>query len=124
MFNFLKKLVGKVSKHDADKKRIFIDSPELLALLDKKGALIDEGRVISGKIEDLQTELNKKGLQVQKVKDKITVAVDELMKPHLGEYEFWNHTEIVDGKVAVDYVNAMEEFKTNFPSFKKKNNIK
>ena len=88
----------------------FTDKKVIKALAEK-GALIDKGREISGKIEDLQVELNKIGLKVQKIKDDIVLPFAKEIKKGLGKYEDLETLKLIHGKIVVEVFDYLEKYK-------------
>lgn len=93
---------------------MIIKNKTLVDLLIKKGALIDDARAISKKIEELENDRRKVGLQVQKLKDKIIPLVHKETKDLLGEYEEISEVEPKDGEVIIKTVDVLENFKRDY----------
>lgn len=91
-----------------------VQHPELHKLLLEKNKLVQKGRKLTKEIEDLETERNKYGLQIQKLKDQIVPLAEGLIKDKLGEFEMLTMINAVEGKghfVVLEYVDQVEEFK-------------
>lgn len=88
---------------------MIIQNEELKALLLEKETLVNEGKKLTEKIEKVEKERAKVGLQIQKVKDKIIPLVIGLKLP-LGEYEGLKSVEIKGGEIVVEVTNYMDEF--------------
>ena len=97
-----------------------IQSKELVNLLEKKNELVNEGRAISKEIEKQETERNKVGLQIQKLKDKILPLVAKLTDGKLAEFEEITQVENKDGEIEVTVVNVVEDFKRDYLEAKAK----
>lgn len=93
-------------KHEFENKKI-------VDLLDKKAPLIKEGRKLSEEMEKLNKELHKIGLKVQKLKDK-TAQLIEKEDITLGEFEYIRTIDTKNGKVVVEIVDAVEEYKSAY----------
>jgi hypothetical protein len=88
--------------------------------LREKGKIIQKGREISKKIEELQTEQNKLMLQAQKFADKATPIVNKACAGRLGEYEMIEGYDIKgEDKIIVKTYDVLEEFKKAFKEKKK-----
>ena len=85
--------------------------------LAEKARLIEAGREISQQIEDLQTEQNKIGLKVQKIKDDIVLPFAKELKKTLGKYEDLETLKLVHGKIVVEVFDYIERYKTRLVSF-------
>jgi len=79
--------------------------------LAEKARLIEAGREISQQIEDLQTEQNKIGLKVQKIKDDIVLPFAKELKKTLGKYEDLETLKLVHGKIVVEVFDYIERYK-------------
>lgn len=84
---------------------------KVIKALEEKGKLINRGREISGQIEDLQTELNKIGLKVQKIKDDTVLPFAKEIKKGLGKYEDLETLNLVHGKIVVNVFDYLEKYK-------------
>ncbi len=93
---------------------MLIKNKTLVDLLLKKGALIDDARAISKKIDDLENDRRKVGLQVQKLKDKIIPLVQKETKDLLGEFEEISEVSPKDGEVIITTVDVLENFKRDY----------
>lgn len=79
--------------------------------LAEKGVLIEKGREISRKIEKLETERNKIGLKVQKIKDDIVLPFAREIKKDLGKYEDLQTLNLINGKIVVNVFDYIEQYK-------------
>ena len=79
--------------------------------LAEKGVLIEKGREISRQIEKLETERNKIGLKVQKIKDDIVLPFAREIKKDLGKYEDLQTLNLVNGKIVVNVFDYIEQYK-------------
>lgn len=100
-------------------------NPELVELLKKRNSLVTEGRKISAQIDELETERNKIGLQINKVKEKIIPIAEEIMQPILQKYQMVTTTRLTpaldtEGKekvgefedeVQIEWIDEVDEFK-------------
>ena len=77
----------------------------------EKGVLIEKGREISRQIEKLETERNKIGLKVQKIKDDIVLPFAREIKKDLGKYEDLQTLNLVNGKIVVNVFDYIEQYK-------------
>lgn len=93
-------------KHEFENKKI-------VDILLKKEPLIKEGRELSKKIDDLNKDLHKIGLKVQKLKDK-TAHLMEKESITLGEFEYISAIDTKNGKVVLEVVDAIEEYKSAY----------
>ena len=82
--------------------------------LAEKGVLIEKGREISRQIEKLETERNKIGLKVQKIKDDIVLPFAREIKKDLGKYEDLETLQLVNGKIVVNVFDYLERYKEEF----------
>lgn len=64
--------------------------------------------------EQLERELNKTALKVQKVKDRIIPMVQKIVKPLLNEYDDTETVQTKNGKVIIKTFNYLEDFKAKF----------
>lgn len=91
---------------------------DLLQNLRAKNLLVNTGRDLTKQIDDLETERNKIGMQIQKLKDKIIPVAEELVKPVLGEFDMLVtiHPEKDEqgketGMINLEYIDQVEDFK-------------
>lgn len=87
---------------------------ELYDLLNQKSKLVEAGRALTKKIDDLETERNKVGLQIQKLKDVIIPLVESIMAKSLGEFEMITTVEVDKEKkhqIIINYIDQIEEYK-------------
>lgn len=80
-------------------------------LLEEKGVLVNEGRELTKKIEELEKERAKVGLKIQKVKDKLIPIVESKIKPQLEEFEDIETVEVKGDMIVVKKFSHLEEFK-------------
>lgn len=97
-----------------------IQSKELSSLLAKKNEFVTEGRELSKKIEALESERNKCGLQIQKMKDKIIPLVKKLTDGKLGEFEDITTVETFGSDVVINTYDVVEDFKKQYLDAKNK----
>jgi multidrug efflux pump subunit AcrB len=66
--------------------------------------------------EELQKELNKKALKIQKIKDRVRPIVNKLVAPHLKEYDEVEQVNIIGNQdeVTVTIVNRLDAFKKSY----------
>ena len=95
-------------------KTLEFEDKKVKKALIEKGLLIEKGREISQKIEDLQTELNKIGLKVQKIKDDTVLPFAREVKKTLGKYEDLETLQLVNGKIVVNVFDYLERYKEEF----------
>ena len=95
-------------------KTLEFDDKKVKKALIEKGLLIEKGREISQKIEDLQTERNKIGLKVQKIKDDTVLPFAREVKKTLGKYEDLETLQLVNGKIVVNIFDYLERYKEEF----------
>ena len=93
---------------------IKINHKELGSLLSKKNELVTEGREISKQIEKLETERNKVGLQIQKVKDKLIPLVKKLTEGKLEQFEEITTVEPYGSEIVINTCNVVEDFKRQY----------
>lgn len=103
-----------------------LDDPSLLALVEKKGKLVAEGRAISLDMEalakqheDLGKQVANKADELNHLKRKIFKKVEYSAKKLLAEYEIPVTTEIRDGKLVLVVTDALSEFQDSFKTFDK-----
>jgi hypothetical protein len=109
---------------DKHTREISFDSPEIVALIEERGAISAEGlkcaeemqrlseehKAIMEKNDELLIKLNEKKLQIiEKTKEKVD--------GQLMEYEVPVTTKIVDGRVHLVVADLLEEYKENFVDF-------
>lgn len=103
--------------------KITLQHPGLYDLLTKKNVIVQHGRKLTKRIEDLETERNKDGLAIQKLKDKIVPMAEELMAKTLGEFDMVTTINVVEGKgheIEIEYINQVEEFEKHLRAKKAK----
>ena len=95
-----------------------VKNDELLGHLRSKNLLVDTGRELTKKISDLETERDKIGLQIQKLKDKIIPVAEEIIKPVLGEFDMLtmiypekDEQGKETGMVEMEYIDQVEDFR-------------
>jgi hypothetical protein len=93
---------------------------EIVELLTKKETLVIEGREVTKKIEELENDRRKIGLQIQKVKDKVIPMVNKLMEGNLKEFEEIGTVEVKDGELDISIVDVVENFKRDYKEAKNK----
>ncbi len=93
---------------------------EIVELLTKKETLVIEGREVTKKIEELENDRRKIGLQIQKVKDKVIPMVNKLMEGNLKEFEEIGTVEVKDGELDISIVDVIENFKRDYKEAKNK----
>jgi septation ring formation regulator EzrA len=79
-------------------------------------AMSDKHRALIKEKEELQKELNKKALKIQKIKDRVRPIVAKLVAPHLKEYEEVEQVNIIGNQdeVTVTIVNRLDAFKKSY----------
>ena len=92
-------------------KTLEFEDKKVKKALIEKGLLIEKGREISRKIEKLETERNKIGLKVQKIKDDIVLPFAREIKKDLGKYEDLQTLNLVNGKIVVNVFDYIEQYK-------------
>jgi hypothetical protein len=93
--------------------KITLQHPGLYDLLIKKNRIVEHGRKLTKRIEALETERNKDGLAIQKLKDKIVPMAEEVIEKTLGEFDMLTTINIVEGKgheIELEYINQVDEF--------------
>lgn len=116
-----------MAKTDNKHTRIIpLDDPALLALVEEKGKMVEEGRAISEQMEALAKQHEALGKQVSKkaddlnrLKRQIFKKVEYRAKKLLTEYEIPVTTEIRDGKLVLVVSDALAEFQDTFKGFDK-----
>jgi hypothetical protein len=93
---------------------------EIVELLTKKETLVKEGREVTKKIDELENDRRKIGLQIQKVKDKVIPLVNKLMEGNLKEFEEIGTVEVKDGELDISIVDVIENFKRDYKEAKNK----
>lgn len=111
------------AKHE---REIVLDDAELLTMIQMKGEMVEQGRSMSRRQTDLQSEIDKitqeMGALTSKVinhKLKIFRRIKKLAKNLLNEYEIPVTTDIKDGKPVLLVADALEEFRDTFQGFDK-----
>lgn len=89
------------------------ENDKIVKILEKKAPLIEEGRNLSKQMDDLNKDLHKIGLKVQKLKDK-TAHLMEKESITLGEFEYIASIDTKDGQVVLEIVDAIEEYKAAY----------
>lgn len=105
---------------------IEIDDADLLALVQEKGQLVEQGRALSREQEALAQQHEKLGNEVSRIADKINgikrrifKKVEKHARKQLGEFEIPITTDVRDGKLVLLVSDALEEFKDSFKGFDK-----
>lgn len=84
-------------------------------LLKTKDKYIQEGRVLSKKQEEIEVELKKLALQVQKIKDEVTPLVNEKIKEiGLSELDEVAKVSVVGDEIEMEIYDVVEEFTKNY----------
>jgi uncharacterized coiled-coil DUF342 family protein len=89
---------------------IRVTDKDLSKWLSEKDVLVTEGRELSKKIDALEEERNKCGMQIQKIKDKIIPLAESLAKPHFVEFDMLTTINLDGEEVVLEYVNQVAEF--------------
>ena len=102
-------------------RNIQIENDIIKELLVTKEDLVTKGRELTKQINDLESERNKIGLKIQKVKDKIIPAIEKAVKPLLeNDFEDIESVKIENDKISVNIFDHAEEFKKTFLKNKRK----
>lgn len=83
---------------------------EIKDLIEKKGVIVTKGRELSQQKEEIETELNKCGLQINKLNDKLIPMVEGL-GVELGEFEQIESIKVEEGELVMSIFDQVEEFK-------------
>jgi len=84
-------------------------------LLKTKDKYIQAGRVLSKKQEEIEQELKKLALQVQKIKDVVTPLVNEKIKElNLSELDEVAKVSVVGDEIELEVYDVVEEFTKNY----------
>src|SRR4051812_34207022 len=109
---------------DNFQREIMLDDIELFALVEEKGRLVDGGRTLAARMEELakqhevlMEEMTEETTKVNEVKTKISAKCRELVDTQLNEFEIPVTTEIRDGKLYFLVTDGLEEFKDSFKGF-------
>jgi len=92
-----------------------IKDDKIKGLLEKKEKTVNEGKVLATEYGNIEEELKKVGLRLQKVKDKIIPLVKGCYKDmDLTETEDVTSVAIVDGEVVAEITDAVAFYKENY----------
>ena len=105
----------------ATTRYIKIEDEKLAKYLEEKNLLVKDGRNLNADIEKIQTVLNKIALKIQKLKDKIIPRAEEYCT-NLGEFEELVTINMEDGKVVLEILDRVEEYKALYLERKNKKN--
>ena len=105
-----------------DNNRVIpIDDKLLLTMVEEKGALVDEGRSISRRMEEVMKQVDKLSNLSNDLAAKITnkkldifKRLEKLTKNQIGEFDIPVTTEIRDGQLVFIVTDALAEFKDRF----------
>ena len=100
-------------------RTITITSEDIKDLIIKKGEIVTRGREITKQKEELDTELNKCGLQVNKINDKLIPLVNGY-GIELGEFEQIESVKLEGEELVVSIFDQVEEYKEAILEAKKK----
>lgn len=97
---------------------------KLYDLLKKKGEIVDKGRELSAQKEEIDAELNKCGLQVTRLQEKMQPIVGKLMKSkrkEMDEFEEIGRFQALEEKdeIEIETFNVVDAFKENYLEQKK-----
>lgn len=98
-----------------------VKNADLMKWLKAKDELVQEGRILTKEIEDLEAKRNKCGMQIQKFKDRIIPLSEKLVAPHLGEFGMLTTVTIDKDEVRFDWIDQVTEFKKMLAERKKSN---
>ena len=87
-------------------------------LLKKKDGFIEKGRALTKVIEEAESDRNKLGLKVQKIKDKMVDLVEKI-DIKLDEFEYLRTIELKGKDIEVSIHNAQEEWVEAYREAKK-----
>ena len=110
-----------------DNNRIItLDDKLLLAMVEEKGELVEQGRAISRQMEDIMKQTDKLSNASNELAAKITnkkldifKRLEKLTKKQLGEFDIPVTTEIRDGQLVLVVTDALAEFQESFKHFNK-----
>lgn len=96
-------------------KTIKVQNKKVKKILEKKNAIVDEGKELYREFEAIQKKLEKTGLQIQKHKDALIPFINQYRKEFLIEGKMNWHDDLVsveldDDEVVFKLVDAIEEF--------------
>lgn len=91
-------------------RQIIIEDDKLKALLEKKDEAVADGKKQYAAVEREQNKLNKCGLKIQKMKDKIIPLVNA-QEFEKTEFEEIQSVSIEDGKIVMTVFDLVEEYK-------------
>lgn len=102
---------------------IKVESEEIKDLITKKGEIVTKGRELNAQKEEIETELNKAGLQINKLNDKLIPMVHEL-GIELGEFEQIESIKIEENELVVTIFDQVEEYKAAILKEKEEKKLK
>lgn len=94
---------------------IEIKNKKIVDNLSKKEALAKDNLEILQEMEKLEKKVNSNGTKIKMLDEKIRPKIlDEALKEDLGEYEELVRVFNDKGKWTMEFIDRMEEFKTNW----------
>lgn len=91
--------------------KIIKQDKKIAKLLVEKAELIKQGRELSKRIEQDESDRNKLALRVQKIKDKIMPFAKKIKKKELGKYEDIQSIELDGDNIVITTFNYLDEYK-------------
>lgn len=91
-------------------RKVIVEDKKLVQFLKKKQEAVDAGRKQYKIVDKEQKKLNKLGLKIQQVKDKMVPHVKKL-DIELDEFEDITSIELLNGKAVVVITDAIENYK-------------
>jgi hypothetical protein len=94
-------------------RTIKIQNSKIFTLVGEYKAKAQEINKVVDEIEKIEKERNKIGLQIQKLKDKLSPLVEKATESEVGEFEMVTNIQQSkeDGVVEVDIFDQVEEYK-------------
>lgn len=107
-------------------RQVIIDDADLIAMVTKKGEMVEKGRALSREMERLAKEHEavhneQKDLitEVNILKLDIIRRLHEVAAHHVGEFEVPVTTDLKDGQIVFTIADAKAEFENQFKKFDK-----
>ncbi len=92
-------------------REIRVQNEKIKKILLERADLINQGREISKKIEELEKERNKLVLQADKLRDKIIPFINKIRKENCDRYENIESVVVDGDDIVIKVFDAIEEYK-------------
>lgn len=107
-------------------RQINLHDKSLLAMVEEKGRMVEQGRELAREMErlakeheDVMKKMTSLSSKLDNHKRKIVKTVAKLAKKEIGEYEVPVNTELKDGVVTLTVADALAEFQAQFKKMDK-----